>query len=594
MAVKILLPEISHDASFAERFRREACALARLNHPNIVAVYDSGRAGDYYYFVMEYVEGANLRELLRLNRLAPADALSIVRQICDALQLAHEEGIVHRDIKPENILLDRKGRVKIADFGLAKLLGGPSPADCLTRTRQVMGTPIYMAPEQIAGSQSLDHRADIYSLGVVFYELLTGELPVGRFEPPSQKAPVDYRLDQIVNHALERDPALRYQQASHFKTDVDALPASSADLPQTLPDSQPRTASKPPPSNGTWSIPLLGLLDIAIGVLLLFVAASALVPEDSSDPFNQSWSQATPLRSLVERFNMIEPVFGFIASASLFGAGVGLLMWKPWARRLAMGVCVYQLFVFVVSVPFLVLGSLVPMFRLSTDLAFQAATGVPREAAVVLTIVSLVAMVIILAFLLAFHVVQLIILARPEVVLAFERGTSHEGQLHSPTPSPRPGIRTALAQAKSAARPRWRWGLLAAAVTVLGIGGICWGLALLLLAMVPHQWDSLTAAAARGDIEAVARFAQATSNPDLREPNGDTPLMVAAAAGHASVVELLIQSGADVEARGAGDRTALGNALLYGRLSAALRSASSWRRSARRGRPGPDAPARRS
>src|SRR5262249_10239250 len=123
VAVKVLSPELGRDPAFAERFTREARALAKLSHPHVVAVYDFGKAGELCYFIMEYVDGANLRQLMAGGRLSPSETLAIVPQICDALQYAHQEGIVHRDIKPENILLDRKGRVKIADFGLARLVG---------------------------------------------------------------------------------------------------------------------------------------------------------------------------------------------------------------------------------------------------------------------------------------------------------------------------------------------------------------------------------------------------------------------------------------------------------------------------------------
>jgi tRNA A-37 threonylcarbamoyl transferase component Bud32 len=229
VAVKVLPREAGRDPAFAERFNREARALARLSHSNIVAVHDVGKAGEFYFFVMEYVNGANLRQVLRDGRLTPEQALRIVPQICDALQYAHEEGIVHRDIKPENILLDRKGRVKIADFGLAKLLGRDTGNFTLTGSRQVMGTLYYMAPEQVERPLEVDHRADIYSLGVVFYEMLTGQLPVGRFPMPSEKAGTDAFLDGVVLRALEREPERRYQHASDVKTDVEA-PAHRATL----------------------------------------------------------------------------------------------------------------------------------------------------------------------------------------------------------------------------------------------------------------------------------------------------------------------------------------------------------------------------
>ncbi|HWI56334.1 MAG TPA: serine/threonine-protein kinase, partial [Bacillota bacterium] len=206
VALKILPPKFSNDPAFAERFAREARTLARLNHPNIVDVYDLGQTGPLYYFLMEFVDGVNLRQLLRSHRLTPQEALAIVPQICDALEYAHDEGIVHRDIKPENILLDRKGRVKIADFGVSKLLGTAAQAAPLTQPEHVLGTMHYMAPEQFENPLAVDQRADLYSVGVVFYEMLTGELPLGRFALPSQKAAVDGRLDEVVLRTLEKDP----------------------------------------------------------------------------------------------------------------------------------------------------------------------------------------------------------------------------------------------------------------------------------------------------------------------------------------------------------------------------------------------------
>ncbi len=195
VALKILPAEASRDPAFAERFAREARALAKLSHPSIVTVYDFGESDGRFYLLMEFVDGVNLRHLLRDRRLKPEEALQIVPQICEALQYAHDHGVIHRDIKPENILLDKKGHVKIADFGLAKLLGPKAADSALTGSQQIMGTPHYMAPEQMERPLAVDHRADIYSLGVVFYEMLTGGLPLGRFAPPSQKVQVDVRLN---------------------------------------------------------------------------------------------------------------------------------------------------------------------------------------------------------------------------------------------------------------------------------------------------------------------------------------------------------------------------------------------------------------
>ncbi len=238
VALKIIRPDAPHHPSFAERFHREAKALARLNHPHIVAVHDfgevlyatAGQAGSQtlYYFIMEYVDGTNLRQVIAAGTLQPDQALAIVPQICEALQFAHDEDVVHRDIKPENILVDKRGRVKIADFGLAKLVRRTPQQYTITTTNQVVGTPRYMAPEQMEGARQVDHRADIYSLGVVFYEMLTGEVPVGHFEPPSRKVQVDVRLDEVVLRALAREPERRYQHASDVKVDVESISGSVA------------------------------------------------------------------------------------------------------------------------------------------------------------------------------------------------------------------------------------------------------------------------------------------------------------------------------------------------------------------------------
>jgi hypothetical protein len=237
VALKVLPSKGAGGANFEERFNREARALARLSHPNIVTVHEFGRAGGLHYFIMEFVDGANLRQLEQGGRLSPREALQIIPQICDALQYAHDQGVVHRDIKPENVLVDRKGRVKIADFGLARILGAEAESLRLTAEGQVMGTPHYMAPEQVARPLAVDHRADIYSLGVVLYEMLTGDLPLGKFPPPSRKVQVDVRFDEVVLRALENDPERRYQRASEVKTQV-----------ETIAGTPPPTAAAQPPA----------------------------------------------------------------------------------------------------------------------------------------------------------------------------------------------------------------------------------------------------------------------------------------------------------------------------------------------------------
>ena len=238
VAIKILPPEVSRDPAFSARFVREARSLAKLNHPNIVIIHDFGKSDSLYYFVMELVCGGDLRRMIiGRGRLEPRDALAIASQICDALEYAHRQGVIHRDIKPENILLDG-GRVKVADFGLAKLLAQTAPEMTLTVDQRVMGTPRYMAPEQMERPGAVDHRADIYSLGAVLYEMLTGEVPLGRFAAPSQKAPVDAYLDAVVLRCLERDPPERYQNASELKADLQGAvhkPAAVPAIPAALP-----------------------------------------------------------------------------------------------------------------------------------------------------------------------------------------------------------------------------------------------------------------------------------------------------------------------------------------------------------------------
>jgi tRNA A-37 threonylcarbamoyl transferase component Bud32 len=278
VALKVLPSEWGTDPAFAERFGREARALARLNHPAVVGVHDFGEAGKHFFLIMEFVDGVNLRQLLTTGRLQPMQALPLVAQICDALQYAHEQGVVHRDIKPENILVDKRGRVKIADFGLAKLLRRSRNEFTLTGSRQVMGTADYMAPEQRTNPQEVDHRADIFSLGVVFYEMLTGELPIGRFAAPSAKAGVDSRLDEIVYRALEREPDRRYQKISAIKADVESVLRSESWQPAVpgLPD---RWEPVPAMVQLQTAGPAAGLGVVAVAILVEAVALIAIISD---------------------------------------------------------------------------------------------------------------------------------------------------------------------------------------------------------------------------------------------------------------------------------------------------------------------------
>ena len=227
VAVKLIrAPETEGDDGFASRFLREARALAKLSHPNIVAVHDFGEAGEFYFLIMEFVDGVDLRRAMDSGGCGPEQALSIVPVICEALQFAHDQGILHRDIKPANILLDKDGTVKIADFGLAKFVEKGEMLTGLTHAEATLGTPAYMAPEQMERPNTVDHRADIYSLGVVFYEMLTGELPLGRFPEPSKKSRVNREIDGVVMRTLEKEPAERYQSAREMGSEVEHASSS--------------------------------------------------------------------------------------------------------------------------------------------------------------------------------------------------------------------------------------------------------------------------------------------------------------------------------------------------------------------------------
>jgi serine/threonine protein kinase len=230
VAIKILHRDHGTDYAYAERFRREAQALAQMNHPNIVSVFDFGIVDEYLHYVMEYVEGVDLHQQLTCGVISPARAIEILAKVCDGLTFAHSKGIVHRDIKPANILLANDGRIKVADFGLAKSFD--QKGTMLTQTNMAMGTPDYAAPEQYDSKAQIDHRADIYALGVVLYQSITGQLPRGSWHPPSSIIQCDPRLDAVIAHALKPDRSQRQSSAAEFKAE---LLATQTTLPQTTP-----------------------------------------------------------------------------------------------------------------------------------------------------------------------------------------------------------------------------------------------------------------------------------------------------------------------------------------------------------------------
>ncbi|WP_170270093.1 Stk1 family PASTA domain-containing Ser/Thr kinase [Heliorestis acidaminivorans] len=232
VTIKFLREGLTNDEEFVRRFRREAQAIASLSHPNIVNVYDVGREGETDYIVMEYIDGPTLKEVIRRNgSLEPVEAVNLARQICDALEHAHEKGIIHRDIKPHNILLTASGRVKVTDFGIAR----STTQNTMTMDRTIVGSVHYLSPEQARGLP-VDEKSDIYSLGVVLYELLSGHVPfqgetpiavalqqVQQNPPPISKSTpeIPRTLEEVVMRTLEKNPERRYGNAKALKDDLD-------------------------------------------------------------------------------------------------------------------------------------------------------------------------------------------------------------------------------------------------------------------------------------------------------------------------------------------------------------------------------------
>jgi serine/threonine protein kinase len=273
VAIKVLPEEMVGEFQARERFRREADALSKLQHPNIVSVFDRGEVDLRPYLVMEYVHGTNLRAKIEEGPMAPGRAIEYVNAILAALDHAHELGIVHRDIKPENVLITTDGVVKVVDFGLGRF-GEQVDLSRLTHSLMTIGTPEYMSPEQREKSKEADARSDLFATGVVFYEMLTGELPIGRFKMPSERRPeeCDKRLDSIVRKSLQKDPAERYESAEEMGraiTEISEQPSAAAEEPPL-----PRTA--PGAARFEQHIDLVATLDQVLGTIFLAVGLLSL------------------------------------------------------------------------------------------------------------------------------------------------------------------------------------------------------------------------------------------------------------------------------------------------------------------------------
>jgi eukaryotic-like serine/threonine-protein kinase len=284
VAIKVLRAELARDQEFVERFRREALAVADLSHPNILHVYDAGYANGVYYIVMAYVDGGSLKDLIAQGRVEMEYALAIAAQVADALHHGHQRGIVHRDVKPSNILISRDGRPLLTDFGIAKALHETTG---LTRTGTSIGTPEYMAPEQIQG-QPVDARTDIYALGIVLYEMLAGWVPfsattpvatlykqVNEPPPPLRQMNIGISpwVQEIVLKAMEKNPWDRYQKASEMAAVLRQRPASEA-VPTPTPRASEGTAQRAEGKRQGRNV-LVPLLIGGIVVLLIALAAVA-------------------------------------------------------------------------------------------------------------------------------------------------------------------------------------------------------------------------------------------------------------------------------------------------------------------------------
>ena len=305
VAIKILPREFSNDKAFCESFEAEAKAMARLNHPNLIGVYDFGEVDGMLFIVMEYVPGQSLYHSAHGIAIDAKEVIRLVSGICDGLAHAHENGILHRDIKPSNILLDLNAEPKIGDFGLAR------PVDRkIQEGEEIFGTPHYTAPEVVKPPHAVNERADIFSVGVLLHELLTGKLPANDRRPASAIIHCDPRFDAIIRKATNPAPELRYSSANEITRDLQAIAASAG--PRVLrttpatsgralprhralapkPVTTPKSALTPPgalhrrpiasPSNSSGPVVLVIIAVLVIACVVAYLVLSR--PADQSAP----------------------------------------------------------------------------------------------------------------------------------------------------------------------------------------------------------------------------------------------------------------------------------------------------------------------
>src|SRR5438105_5539068 len=272
VAVKILTPQMAAVPDYVRRFGREAAAMAQLDHPGIVRLLGRGKAGQHVYIAMELIEGTSLRLWAHKNRPPARQLAALLAQTAHALAYAHARAVVHRDLKPDNVLVTQDLRTKVLDFGLAGLHA--EGAECLTQSHVAMGTANYMAPEQRKDAKRADHKADIYSFGAMTYELLTGELPVGRFPPPSKLvAALDPRWDALVERCLESNPAARPHSALELAHALEAL-AGMAKAMQLAPRTRKNSRK-----SGVWSC-----LGLTTAIAVVLGVAGLRVSQDHKSP----------------------------------------------------------------------------------------------------------------------------------------------------------------------------------------------------------------------------------------------------------------------------------------------------------------------